>query len=168
MPVIKLIDDLQTQLTGYQVILIFVIGGLAFLGLTLLQGRILRPVRPNHEKLTTYESGEDPVKSAWGNFNVRFYVIALIFLLFEVELLFLFPWAIVFGDSQLIEDTDGAWGWFAFTEMFLFIFVLALGLFYAWSKGFLNWELPKDIRPDFKGLVDKAHYESFNQKMDTK
>ena len=78
------------EISGFGVALLFILGGVGFVMITLLVGKMLRPVRPNEEKQTTYESGEDPVKSAWGVFNVRFYVVALIFLLFETELVFLF------------------------------------------------------------------------------
>ena len=104
---------------------------------------LIRPNRPNAEKLTTYECGEDPSTSAWGKFNIRFYIIALIFLLFEVELVFLFPWATVFGKKELVEATDGLWGWFALGEMAVFVLVLALGLVFAWAKGYLEWERPE-------------------------
>jgi len=103
---------------------------------------LVRPNRPNPEKLTTYECGEDPSASAWGKFNIRFYIVALIFLLFEVELVFLFPWATVFGQKELVEATDGLWGWFALGEMAVFVLILSLGLVFAWAKGYLEWERP--------------------------
>ena len=159
----EIIQEYQQSVSGYAIVLLFIVGGLAFIGVTLLMGKLLRPVRPNEEKLTTYESGEDPVNNAWGKFNVRFYVIALIFLLFEVELLFLFPWSIVFSEKELIAETQGDWGWFALAEMFIFVLVLALGLFYAWSKGFLDWVLPKDTTPRFEGHIPPNRYEKFNQ-----
>lgn len=125
---------------------------------TLLVGRILRPVRPNPEKQTTYESGEDPAHSALGQFNVRFYVIALIFILFEAELVFLFPWAIVFGDAQLIEETNGLWGRFSLIETFIFIGILGLGLIYVWAKGMLEWVKPKPRTSDYQSKIpDKAY-----------
>ncbi len=89
-------------------VLLFIIGGLAFVSLALLVSRIIRPSRPNAEKLTSYESGEDPVGSPWIQYNVRFYVIALIFILFEVEIVFLFPWATIFSDKELISKTNGS------------------------------------------------------------
>ena len=91
-------------------ILVFIIGGLLFTGLALLVGRMVRPRRPNPEKLSTYESGEDPVGGAWIQFNSSFYVIALIFLLFEVEVVLFFPWAVVFDDAQLQQQTNNQWG----------------------------------------------------------
>ena len=130
------------MLTDFGYILLFVIAGLGLMGLMLTIARFLRPHRPNEEKLTTYESGEDPLGNANIQFNVRFYVVALIFVLFEVELIFLFPWSIVFGSEELMEQTNGQWGWFAFAEMTVFVGILILGLAYAWAKGYLDWVRP--------------------------
>lgn len=154
------------ELKGFAVVALFLFGGVAFILVTLLAGKVLRPVRPNAEKLTTYESGEAPVKSAWGIFNIRFYVIALVFLLFEVELLFLFPWSTVFANETLISETEGLWGWFTFVEAFVFVFILALGLFYAWAKGFLDWVFPEIKENGFRGVVPSEHYRSFNTKIE--
>ena len=83
------------EINGFGTVGLFILGGLGFILIALMVGKLLRPYRPNEEKLTTYESGEDPVNNAWGQFNLRFYIIALVFILFEVELVFLFPWAVV-------------------------------------------------------------------------
>lgn len=148
----------MNEISGFGIILLFLIGSLIFVVVTLLVGRILRPVRPNPEKQTTYESGEDPAHSALGQFNVRFYVIALIFILFEAELVFLFPWAIVFGDAQLIEETNGLWGRFSLIETFIFIGILGLGLIYVWAKGMLEWVKPKPRTSDYQSKIpDKAY-----------
>ncbi len=137
--------------------MVFVLGGL-------LTARLIRPHRPNVEKLSTYESGEEPVGTAWGQFNVRFYIVALVFILFDVELVFLFPWATVFGQKELIAATDGLWGWFALSEMFLFIAILALGLAYVWAKGYLNWEKPEEMKSTYKGVVPKELYDKVNKR----
>ena len=84
-------DNTQAYLSQFSIVLLFIIGGILFLTVTLLASKILRPHRPNAEKLSTYESGEQAVASAWPQFNIRFYVVAILFLLFEVELIFLFP-----------------------------------------------------------------------------
>lgn len=149
----------MNEISGFGIILLFLIGGLAFVVVTLLVGRILRPVKPNPEKQTTYESGEDPAHGALGQFNVRFYVIALIFILFEAELVFLFPWAIVFGDAALIAETDGLWGRFALVETFIFIGLLALGLVYVWAKRMLEWVKPKPKPSDYKSKIPEKAYE---------
>ena len=95
-------------------------------------------VSPRHnkggEKLTSYECGEVPEGSAWVKFNVRFYVIALIFIIFDVEVLFLFPWAVVF---QSLVDSE--LGFLAFIEMFIFVLILIIGFAYVWVKGDLDW-----------------------------
>lgn len=131
---------------------------------TLLVAKFIRPHRPNPEKLTTYECGEDPTGTAWGQFNPRFYIVALIFILFDVEIVFLFPWATVFGKKELIEGTNGIWGWFALAEMFIFIAVLSLGLAYAWAKGFLDWIKPHVEKPVFRSPVPQALYKQLNER----
>lgn len=149
-------------------VLLFLAGGLAFVSAALLVSRFLRPSRPNVEKLTPYESGEQPTGSPWIQFNSRFYVIALIFLLFEVEAVFLFPWAIVFADTDLIAQTDGRWGWFSFVEMLIFAAVLVLGLVFAWAKGYLDWIKPKQDIPEFKSPVPGEMYHKINERYDKK
>ena len=90
------------------------------------------------EKLTSYECGEVPEGSAWVKFNVRFYIIALIFLIFDVEVIFLFPWAVVF--QSLNNPLNGpSYGFLAFIEMFLFVTILIVGFAYVWIKGDLDW-----------------------------
>lgn len=132
--------------------------------ITLLVGKLLRPVRPNEEKQTTYESGEDPVRSAWSIFNIRFYVIALIFLLFETELVFLFPWATVFADKEMNTATEGLWGKFSLIETFIFIGILALGLAYVWANGMLDWAKPKPKASNYKSKIPATAYTHINEK----
>ena len=151
----------MNELSGFGVVLLFLVGGLLFVLATLFVGRILRPHKPNAEKQTTYESGEDPLHSALGNFNPRFYVIALVFILFEAELVFLFPWAIVFGDANLIEETNGLWGKFSIIETFIFITVLGLGLIYVWVNGMLDWVKPRPQNADFKSTIPNKAYERY-------
>jgi NADH-quinone oxidoreductase subunit A len=92
-------------------------------------GKVLRPTRPQEQKYLTYESGVDPVGSGWSQAQIRYYVFALLFVMFDVEAVFIFPWAV-----QL-----ETYGWFGLSEMFVFIFILALGLVYAWRKKVLKW-----------------------------
>lgn len=155
---------MSEEIRSFGEILIYLIGSIAFIAGGLFTSWLIRPKRPNEEKLTTYESGEEPLGGAWGQMNIRFYVVALIFLLFEVEIVFLFPWATVFGNKELIDATDGLWGWFALTEMFVFIFFLALGLAYAWRKGYLDWQKPQIEPSNFKGAVPKDMYDNINKK----
>jgi NADH-quinone oxidoreductase subunit A len=155
---------IQPALSAFGEILLFIIGGIVFVLGGLLTAWLIRPHRPNVEKLATYESGEEPAGAAWGQFNVRFYIVALVFILFDVELVFLFPWATIFGQQELIEATNGLWGWFALIEMFLFIAILAIGLAYVWVKGYLNWLKPEMAKSTFKGVVPKELYEKVNKK----
>jgi len=152
------------MISDFGYILLFILTALAFLGLTLGLAKLLRPARPNEEKLTTYESGEDPEGNANVQFNVRYYVVALIFLLFDVELVFLFPWATVFGNARFIRETGGVWGWFSLIEMVIFLGILALGLAYAWVKGHLDWVKPEVKAPTFEGKVPGGFYEKVNEK----
>jgi len=145
-------------------VLLFIIGGLLFVSLALLVSKIIRPSRPNPEKLTSYESGEEPLGSPWVQYNVRFYVIALIFILFEVEIVFLFPWATIFSNKQLILETNGSWGWFAMVEMLIFVGLLALGLAYAWKNGHLDWIKLKPEVSEFKSPVPRELYEKINER----
>lgn len=152
------------EISGFGVVLLFIIGSVAFVMVTLLVGKLLRPVRPNEEKQTTYESGEDPVRSAWSIFNIRFYVIALIFLLFETELVFLFPWATVFADQELNAETAGLWGKFSLIETFILIGILALGLVYVWANGMLDWSKPSPKRSDYQSKIPPTAYTHINKK----
>lgn len=152
----------STGLSAFGEILIFIIGGAIFIAGGLITAKIIRPDRPNEQKLTTYESGEEPLGSAWGRVNVRFYLLAIIFLLFEVEIVFLFPWATVFGSKELIDQTDGLWGWFSLTEMFIFIAILALGLAYAWVKGYLDWPKPEIETKKYESPVPADLYDKVN------
>ena len=92
-------------------------------------GRLVRPSHPTKQKLTTYESGVDPVGSGFSQSQVRYYIFALLFVLFDVEAVFIFPWAM---HLELF-------GYFGLVEMGIFVFILVLGLAYAWRKGVLRW-----------------------------
>ena len=131
------------MLSDFGVVLLFFIIGFVFVGIGLIAAAIIRPSHPNPVKNSTYECGEMPIGPPWIRFNNRFYVIALIFLLFDVEVVFLLPWAIVF--KQL--------GWFAFIEMIVFVVILLAGLAYVWGKGDLEWDRPKPYIPKLDDLV---------------
>lgn len=156
--------DQQHYLSAFGEVLLFITAGIVFILATLFVSRLIRPDRPNPEKLSTYESGEEPISSAWSQFNIRFYIVALIFLLFEVEIVFLFPWSTIFANKKLIEETKGAWGWFSLIEMLIFIIVLALGLVYAWVNGYLDWVKPNPTPTEFKSTVPKELYTTINEK----
>ena len=115
----------------YFMVFVFSIFGIAFvfLNVSVLGKFLFRPVMPDESKLTTYECGEPTIGSSWVQFDIRFYTVALIFIIFDVEIVFLFPWAAVFQKL----------GPAAFWEMFIFVFVLGVGFINAWKKGDLAW-----------------------------
>lgn len=152
------------MLSDFGILLLFILAAFAFIGVVLFVARLLRPNRPNVEKNSTYESGEEPVGNANVQFNIRFYVVALVFVLFDVELVFLFPWATVFGQASLIQATGGLWGWFALTEAFLFVGILALGLAYVWAKGYLDWVKPQPKLPHVQTNVPDDLYRQVNDR----
>jgi NADH:ubiquinone oxidoreductase subunit 3 (subunit A) len=119
--------------TGYLVALLFFLGGCAFVlaGLgtaDLLNALFLRKSR-SRDKRMIYESGETPIGTAWIQFPLAFYVFALLFVAFDVDIVFILGWAVIF--QQL--------GWFGFAEISFFILTLAIGLVYAWRKGVIRW-----------------------------
>jgi NADH-quinone oxidoreductase subunit A len=121
-------------LTGFAAVLAFLAVAVAFLVVNLLVWKVLRPSRFSEEKLTTYECGENPVGSAWIQFNIRFYVFALIFIIFDVEAVFLLPWAVVFRELGIL----------AWLEGLVFIAILVVALAYVWRKGDLEWVRAED------------------------
>ena len=131
------------MLTEFGKALIFLFLGVIFVILGLFGAWIFRPRRPYPEKNATYECGEEPVGSAWIRLNVRFYVIALVFLIFDVEVAVLFPWALVYRQ----------FGLFGFLEMAVFLAILFVGYAYVWLKGDLDWDKPKPEIPEIKRTV---------------
>jgi NADH:ubiquinone oxidoreductase subunit 3 (subunit A) len=121
-------------LAAHSVILSFALVAIGFLVVNLLAWWVIRPSRFSEEKLTTYECGENPEGSAWIQFNIRFYVFALIFIVFDVEAVFLFPWAVVFRELGML----------AFAEGLVFIGILVVALAYVWRKGDLEWVRAED------------------------
>ncbi len=115
-------------------VLVFLSVGAFFIGAVLFVGRLIRPNTPTKEKSSTYECAERPIAQAWFNFNPRFYIIAIIFLIFDVEIAFTYPVATVFRRWV----ATGA-GLFALIEVLLFLLIVALGLAYVWAKGDLEW-----------------------------
>ncbi|NIP42016.1 MAG: NADH-quinone oxidoreductase subunit A [candidate division Zixibacteria bacterium] len=117
------------MLDKYLTVAVFLFGTVGFVLVTLFVAKLLRPARPSEIKLQNYECGEPTVGTSWVQFNVRFYIFALLFVIFDVETVFIFPWAVVY-DSL---------GWFGFIEMTIFLAILIYGLVYAWKKGVLKW-----------------------------
>src|SRR5688500_13804268 len=120
---------MSDMLRSYLVAGVFLGVSIALVAALLGLGRLIRPVRPQPETYLNYESGVDPVGSGWAQSQVRYYIFALLFVLFDVEAVFVFPYA----------TRAEAYGWFGFVEMGVFITVLALGLLYAWKKNVLRW-----------------------------
>ncbi len=114
---------------NFGTIFLFVLLGIVLVWVPLLISKLVAPKKTTPDKLSTYECGEESEGSAWIQFNIRFYVIALIFLIFDVEVVFLFPWAVVFKELGLL----------AFVEMAIFLLILIVGLAYVWKKGDLDW-----------------------------
>jgi NADH-quinone oxidoreductase subunit A len=135
------------MLFNFANILVFLIFGALFVGINVTLSRFIQTRNPHPAKLSTYECGEIPVGQGWIQFNIRFYVVALIFLIFDVEILFLFPWAVVFKEL----------GGFAFVEMLIFIFILLVGLAYVWAKGDLEWDKPEKVpAPELLPMSEQA------------
>jgi NADH-quinone oxidoreductase subunit A len=116
-------------LRSYLSVLVFCGAAAMMVGAMLGAGRLVRPTRPQSQKYISYESGVDPVGGGWSQSQIRYYIFALLFVMFDVEAVFIFPWAV-----QL--ETLGVFG---LVEMLIFVVILALGIVYAWRKGVLRW-----------------------------
>lgn len=123
-------------------ILVFFVLGFVFVGAMLGLGKLVRPDNPNPAKLGTYECGEPPTGNAWINFNIRFYLFALVFLIFDVELAFMYPVLAVYRDWVARGQAL-----FALVEIIIFMAILFLGLAYVWAKRDLEWmkRVPEDV-----------------------
>src|SRR5581483_9828061 len=121
--------DVSGFLRSYLTVIVFGGAAMGLVGAMLGLGALVRPTRPQPQKYINYESGVDPVGGGWSQSQVRYYIFALLFVMFDVEAVFIFPWAVRL-------ETLGAFG---LAEMMVFIFILALGLIYAWRKGVLRW-----------------------------
>ena len=117
-------------LENYLPILLFILVGLALGAAPMLLGALLGPRNPDPEKLSPYECGFEAFEDARMKFDVRYYLVAILFILFDLEIAFLFPWAIVLQDI----------GWFGLISMLIFLGILVVGFIYEWKKGALDWE----------------------------
>lgn len=151
------------MLLDYASVGVFMGLALFFVAFAFAVSKLLRPHKPSKEKSTTYECGMDPIGESWIQFNIRFYVVALVFIVFEIEAVFMFPWAVVYEKLGL----------FGLVEMAVFIGILLVGLAYVWGKGDLEWVksvmggrgvkkvLPRvDVPPAIPGLQRKVEGES--------
>ncbi|MDO6656252.1 MULTISPECIES: NADH-quinone oxidoreductase subunit A [Bacillales] len=122
-------ESLNVYQNSYLFVMMFLFLGLLLPAVALTAGRFLRPSKPTPEKQTTYESGIEPFHQSWIQYNVRYYLFGLLFVIFDVETVFLYPWAVAYQKL----------GFFAFIEMMIFIVMLLIGLLYAWKKKVLKW-----------------------------
>ena len=111
-----------------------ILAGLIFVVIAFTAARLVRPTRPRPDKYTTYECGIDPVGVGWSQTQIRYYVFAFLFVIFDVEAIYLFPFATV-----LQSFTEAGHGTYVLVEMFVFVGVLVVGLLYAWKKKVLEW-----------------------------
>ena len=148
-------------------LLVFLVVGVFFLFFHLMLGKLVRPAKPEGDKLTIYECGEPTIGSAWIQFDLRYYVVALLFVIFDVEVAFFFPWAVVFGKAnalaldlppeqrqqlsqELVPERHGPapvieratakeLAWLAFWDILIFFGVLLVGFAYLWKRGDIDW-----------------------------
>jgi NADH-quinone oxidoreductase subunit A len=120
-----------TYLAPYATFALLLVLGIGFFAVSMTANRLLRPHQPSPAKLSTYECGVDPVGRGWAQVHIRYYVFAYLYVLFAVEAVFLFPWAVVFAAPGFGAST--------LAEMGVFAGLLALGLLYAWRRGVLRW-----------------------------
>ncbi|MDD2407234.1 MAG: NADH-quinone oxidoreductase subunit A [Tepidiphilus sp.] len=121
---------------NYFPVFVFLVVALLFSMAPLLLGRLLGPSRPDPEKLSPYECGFEPFEDARIRFDVRYYLIAILFILFDLEIAFLFPWAVVFKDMI----AEGAHALYVFGTVMVFLAVLVIGYIVEWKNGALDWE----------------------------
>ncbi len=127
------LDLLLEYLTRYFPILLFVFVALAFGVVTLLLSYLVQPKYPEPEKLSTYECGSEPFSDARMPFPVRYYIFAMLFVIFDIEVIFLYPWAVVFNDINKVSIIG-------LVEMLIFIALFLVAYVYAWRKGALEWD----------------------------
>ncbi|MDR1276630.1 MAG: NADH-quinone oxidoreductase subunit A [Candidatus Accumulibacter sp.] len=124
------------MLETYFPVAVFILVGVVFGVASIVAGRIIAPHKPDGEKLAAYECGFDAFGDARGKFDVRYYLVAILFILFDLEVAFLVPWAVIFKEIANAATVR----WFGFLEMLVFIAILVVGYIYARAKGALDWE----------------------------
>ena len=123
-------NSMPTILQDYLPIIVFMGLSIFITLLLILPPIFIAPKNPDSEKLSPYECGFDPFDDARSKFDIRFYLVAILFIIFDLEVAFLFPWAVVFGDI----------GFFGFFSMMFFLAILTIGFIYEWKKGALEWD----------------------------
>jgi len=141
------------MLTEFGKIFIFLLLAVGFVGIAIFAAKLIRPNRPTKEKLLIYECGENIEGSPWVKFNIRFYVVALIFLIFDVEVVLLFPWALTYKE----------YGFFGFFVGIIFLLILGLGMAYEWRKGDLNWDRSKPNIPQLSKILTNKKVQAEEQ-----
>ncbi len=149
------------ELSEFGKILVFLMLGIIFILLGYAVNRILKKPVPNDLKNANYECGEEGIEPSRIPFNMRFYIIAILFLLFDVELVFLFPWASSYADPATLKAIP-IWGVYNLIEMAIFIGLLLIGLAYVWNKGDLEWIRPKMVALKSNSKVPFEMYDSIN------
>jgi NADH-quinone oxidoreductase subunit A len=130
----------------FATVLVFLLIGIGFAAFTLLLSRLLRPFAPGADKASIYECGERPTGSPWIKFNIRFYVVALIFVVFDVEVVLLYPWATIYKEMGVVS----------FVYLLIFLFGLIEALAYVWKKGDLEWVKPQVRRHDVESPLPRG------------
>ena len=142
-------------------ITIFTAFGAAFVLINMIMGSVARPQIPNPEKLAVYECGEPSIGSSWVQFDLRFYIVALVYLIFDVEVALFYPWAVAYGNAPALGDaigmTTSAVRGVAIVDMLFFFGVLLVGFAYLWRFGYLDWvrsAATTSIKADYKPGID--------------
>ena len=145
------------MLVSYLPIVLFVLVAISLPVVGLTVGRLLRPFNPFREKLMPYECGVDPEGDARERYSIRYYIIAILFVVFDVETIFLFPWAVLYNKLAL----------FGFIEMLIFILILVVGYIYVWKKGIFDWGLQAraEVRAEAKEMAKKRRHQEASQKL---
>ncbi len=151
------------QLTEFGKVFIYLIVGSLLVTATMSLVRFLSPKKPTSLKLSSYECGEKPIGNSWAQFNTRFYVVALVFLLFDVEMVFIYPWSTVFAQKSILH-VNPFWGWLCIIEMFVFVGILLLGLVYVWQRKDLDWIKATPVAPTANTVIPFSVYDALNKK----
>jgi NADH-quinone oxidoreductase subunit A len=133
-----ILAEFSSPLAGWLPVIVLLVVGILFAVVNIAASIILGPKRTGPGKETTYESGMIPVGDAHRRFNVRFYIVAMIFLVFDVEIIFFYPWAAIF--AKHVHESGHKGGLLLLADMVVFIAILLVAYFYAWGKGVFRWD----------------------------
>jgi NADH-quinone oxidoreductase subunit A len=147
----------------YGLAVLFLLSGLAFTSLIFFVNKLISEKRIADESKSTYECGEEPIGISWVQFNSRYFTMALVFILFEAEILLLFPWATSYAKAQYTA-LNTEWMLYNLCEVVIFIAVLGIGLAYVWAQADINWSKPTKTNLSLTDIVSKSLYEDWNRK----